>query len=438
MYTQLIPFGAMLILFLVNFTRKRNLLCLSSLMLLYELISLATSLCFVYVPRVGDPYVNTEAMVFLAINLVFLFMPLLFLKDGRMKQVALIDSNEACPSVVSESFDKISSALIVGLLPVSIFFLTRAISGLGDFFAMGGDRTAFREGIDSSIVSNPIVAACWVVGVFFYCALFSGVLGLFFTPLHKVKNSLLLFCGSLWMFDGIKSGSRSNIFYSIIFCLGVILTIKEFFPRYRIHIPRIVYIAVASAATVFAAITISRFGENSTEEKGVAYNLLAYFASGPYCFSADYELRASNSTDGLKGFLTFGLPVRCWDKLTGSEAYDNGALIHEEYYTAGTPMHNAYQELCGTYSGEFKTIVGNFLIDFSPKVVMLVFLCASLLFSVFFNRLGRIRLSGILVVSIYVYILLTANIGFVFATFRGNLALVALLLFYSALRHLER
>lgn len=431
---QWIPSVVLLVLFLINLTIKQKLFCLSSMLLLYESLMLACSVYFSYDPRVGVPFVSENAMWFLSATLSLLFGPLLFLRDHRLCVDGVLFRQ------VSASYDygTIARGLLIALLPISIFFFFRGFSGIQEFFVGGGDREAFRETLDTSIMSNPIMAFCWFFGACFYCALFWCVCGLLFWPTQRSANLMLMFAGSLWMFDGIRTVSRSNIFYSIVFVVSVCLVLRTFFSGKKMRIPKICVCLLLLVCTLFVAITIFRFGSNSKEERGVGYNAFAYFSSGPYCFNADYELRSDGEVPPLNGFLTAGLGVRILDRFFSDVSYAALADLHEEYYTPNTEIHRAYQELCETFSGEFKTMIGTFILDYSPSVVLVVFTALFLGTSFLMWRLRPSRLSDALILSVYVYVLLTSNIGFVFGTFRGNMALMGLMFFWCCLRIQEK
>ena len=431
---QWIPSVVLFVLFLINATIKRKLFCLSSILLLYESLTLASSVYFSYDPRVGVPFVSENAMWFLSAAFSLLFGPLLFLRDCQLRV------DEALIRQVSVSYDykAIAKGLLIVLLPVSIFFFFRGLSGFQEFIVGGGDREAFRETLDTGVVSNPIMAFCWFFGACFYCALFWCVCGFLFWPAHRGANLMLMFAGSLWMFDGIRTASRSNIFYSIVFVVSVCLALRTFFSGKKMRIPKICVCLLLFVCTLFIAMTIFRFGSNSKEERGVGYNAFAYFSSGPYCFNADYELRADGEVPPLNGFLTAALGVRILDRVFSSVSYAELAELHEEYYAPDTEIRRAYQELCETFSGEFKTMIGTFILDYSPLVVLVVFAALFWGTSFLMWRLRPSRLSDALILSVYVYVLLTSNIGFVFATFRGNMAFMGLAFFWCCLRIQEK
>ena len=100
-------------------------------------------------------------------------------------------------------------------------------------------------------------------------------------------------------------------------------------------------------------------------------------------------------------------------------------------------IDNIYRGISGAYSGEFKTIAGIFLLDFSPGGVLLLMFLISILFSVAFMK-GKIRSpAGTLLAAFYFYILILSVMGWTFVGKFGFMVVCLILLFCLHL-HIQR
>ena len=401
MANQLIPVACLLILFLVNLKRKRRLFCVSSIVLFYNLLAMAGAVHMYFEPRTGVSFSSFEAMAFFSLCYSLFCLPALFYRDGCLCE-------EGASAFTSEDGARLLllSRLVAGFTFVSFcYFFVDSIPELKRFVTEGLSRKDYRDTVEMSHFASPVVAI-------FAVALLGGL---------------------TYAVNMIKNAGRAGTFEALLFASSAVMVL---WPRLkaesRARVVRLLRPLLLAVMIPFALITLTRFGSGG-EERGVFYSIESYFATGPYSFNADYVARTALGTPSVDGFITCSFIPLILDRVLGTTLYEEGQENLEDY-SEGLPE---YLEICGAYSGEFKTIVGSFLLDWRPGVVMSVFIALSLFFSWLFSRNSG-TLSFTVLASVYFYCLLIGSIGFGFPSRYRNLILVNLLILAFVLRCIGR
>ena len=175
----------------------------------------------------------------------------------------------------------------------------------------------------------------------------------------------------------------------------------------------------------FCVLTVIRFSAN----EGVVYNFYSYFSTGPYSFNSAYTARVEYEVPPMNGYLTASITSYLCDKLYKTEIVKNGKELLD-LYSEGM---KEYRCIDGSYSGEFKTIVGSFLADFSPPVVITIFtiisLCFIFIFQCSYLNTPAIQFSN----CIYIYTLMTGAFGYTWGLGVYNLFLTSSIVFFILL-----
>ena len=426
MANQLIPVACLLILFLVNLKRKRRLFCVSSIVLFYNLLAMVGAVHMYFEPRTGVSFSSFEAMAFFSLCYSLFCLPALFYRDG-----CLCVEGESAFAPEDQSRLLLLSRLVAVLTFISFcYFFVDSMPELKRFVTEGLSRKDYRDTVEMSHFASPVVAFFAVGGTFSFVSLYLGVVVLCFMPAHRKLALLLMLGGLTYAINMIKNAGRAGTFEALLFASSVVMV---FWPRMkaesRARVVRILRLVLLAVMIPFALITVTRFGSGG-EERGVLYSIESYFATGPYSFNADYVARTELESPSVNGFITCSFIPMIMDRIRGTSLYEEGKDNMEDYSTEWLPE---YLDVCEAYSGEFKTVVGSFLLDWSPGVVIAVFAVLSLFFSWLFRRNSG-SLSFTVLASVYFYSLLIGSIGFGFPTRYRNLILVNLLLLAFVLR----
>ena len=429
MANQLIPVACLLILFLVNLKRKRRLFCVSSIVLFYNLLAMAGAVHMYFEPRTGVSFSSFEAMAFFSLCYSLFCLPALFYRDGCLCE-------EGASAFTSEDGARLLllSRLVAGFTFVSFcYFFVDSIPELKRFVTEGLSRKDYRDTVEMSHFASPVVAIFAVGGTLSFVSLYLGIVILCFMPAHRLLAMMALLGGLTYAVNMIKNAGRAGTFEALLFASSAVMVL---WPRLkaesRARVVRLLRPLLLAVMIPFALITLTRFGSGG-EERGVFYSIESYFATGPYSFNADYVARTELGTPSVDGFITCSFIPLSLDRVLGTTLYEEGQENLEDY-SEGLPE---YLEICGAYSGEFKTIVGSFLLDWRPGVVMSVFIALSLFFSWLFSRNSG-TLSFTVLASVYFYCLLIGSIGFGFPSRYRNLILVNLLILAFVLRCIGR
>ena len=425
MANQLIPVACLLILFLVNLQRKRRLFCTSSIVLFYNLLAMVGAVYMYFEPRTGVSFSSFEAMMFFSFCYSLFCLPALFYRDG-----CLCVEGESAFAPEDQSRLLLLSRLVAGFTFISFcYFFVDSIPELKRFVTEGLSRKDYRDTVEMSHFASPVVAFFAVGGTLSFVSLFLGIVVLCFMPAHRKLALLLMLGGLTYAVNMIKNAGRAGTFEALLFSSSAVMV---FWPRMkaerRVRVIRMLRMILFVIMIPFAMITLTRFGSGG-EERGVLYSIESYFATGPYGFNADYVARTELDAPSVNGFITSSFIPMILDRVSGTSLYAEGESNMEDY----SEGLSEYLEICGAYSGEFKTIVGSFLLDWSPGVVVAVFVFLSLFFSWLFCRNSG-TLSFTVLASVYFYNLLIGSIGFGFSSRYRNLILLNLLLLAFILR----
>ena len=421
---QSIPFFCTFFLFLLNLAIKRKFFCISSLSLLYVSAAMLGSILLVEKPRTGVPYVRLDAMIFLSICFVLLCLPALFFKDGKKDEdINFMD----LPDNVIRFVTRILCILTV---PASIFYLFRSIPLLLHYLTSNISRGAYRASLPDF---GGALAS--IENFFFTFASSFSFIALFWSiyciALKKQKiwlNILLLFGALGPCIDSLKTVAREALFIYLLFSGVVTLLFLMVIPvEQKKKLKKFAIIAGSVLFIPFMAISVTRFKDNLT------YSIASYFSTGPYSFNADYAARTEGGVKPFYGYWTFGLHLLLWEKVTDEPVYQQALTQHESYYWGGDHRKGSpeifliYQKISGAFPGEFKTMVGTFLLDYPPSVVLLLFMLISAVFIFLFRKSNSTWSLPLLILSsTYFFCLIFAPIGWAF-TRKNNVFILFLI-----------
>ena len=433
MLNQLIPAVCIFVLFAVNIMRKKSVLCISSLVLAYNLVAMTGAVLMYMDPRTGDPYTSCEAMLFFSLCYTLFCIPALFYRDGR-----LLQRNVAG---VSDLLDEDRFVLLARCVACMTFlsfsyFLVDSLPNLRTFLSGAMSREDYRATIDVSHTASPLVALLSFFGTLNFVSLFLGVVIYLFLPHRRMLSVLLLAGGLTNAVNMLKNASRSGLVEAMCFAFSVGYVLWSRVPfAVRSRIRRMCIVTMLIVLLPFALITVVRFGSGNSEQ-GVLYSLASYFSTGPYSFNADYTARVEYDSPRLGGFFTCPYLLILLDRITGSTGiYDEGQILVDEMYEGNG--WKEYQLVCGAYSGEFKTAVGCVMMDYPLWVVVTIFSLLAIVFSRMFCRTAY-SFSGYLWAAVYFYCLFMGPIGFSFVTRYKNTMLLGLIALGCVLHFVKR
>ena len=400
---QSIPFWAMFAMTFINFKIKKRFFCISNLALLYITLAMFGSIFMVLRPRTGWSYVRLDAMLFLTVCFILLTLPALFFKDGKK------DDQIEFTDLPDKAVQKISVGLIFLTVPASIISAAIAIPDMIKFFQMGGNRGAFRNqlidygGGFSSLpqfliqfgLSFGLIALFWLV----YCVIFN--------KLDKWRIIFLAIGAFGPCIYSLRQVARITLFYTVLFAVICVLIFFKFIQKTQKNkLKKYGIIAIFLLTLPFMAISISRF------KSDICYSFYSYFATGPYSFNTDYAARVDGKTKPLNGYLTIGWHLFVFDKITGSNHYEQAMRYDKNYHYSGNPsqatspeIDSIYRRISGAYSAEFPTFVGIFLKDYHIWQATVAAGLFSIFFTVIFYLTKKTSVPQKLCACIYFYIL---------------------------------
>lgn len=309
MLYQAIPFFTILVLAFINLLKKRQLICVSNLVLLYYVFCYGGAI-FVYLkPRTGFPFSDFNAMKYLAICIMFLLLPLLFLKDNAK----LLPDAETLTLNTPKMwmFKKIIAIITVFAF---VFFLPN-IGKLVNFLLSDVSREVYRLDLDRSIRGNYLKMAAGFCMCFSKLALFLAVHSFVFDKdrsHRKVFYCLLLgsLSLSLWAMDQIDRRELGKI----IFLLVVLFVIYYHYlgKEKKKQFVRFACLCILLILIPFGAISIYRFSGD------VMFQLFQYFSLGPYFFNADYIASTEMGLPLFYGNYNFPILTKCLDRVVNS------------------------------------------------------------------------------------------------------------------------
>ena len=414
---QFIPVLCIGAIFLMNIIRKRSVSCVSSLLLLYTLLSMVGSWFVFFEPRTGDPYSSLEAMTYFSLNYGMLCVPLLFYRDREESEV--LSPLGGCPAPIQV----LMKALACITVPATVYFLFDSGSELLSFIMSGIDRESFRAGLSLGRTGSWVVLMLNVFSSLSFVSLWFAVYGMF-SGVRKGLVCLLYLGGAGAAISMLKNVARSGVMEMIFFCIATGLALWRYVPQARrAKILRVAACVLVVISIPFWALTIARFARPDSMESPF-HSVWTYFSTGPYSFNVNYEVIVNMDAPTLHGSQTlFAIPMIS-DILHGTSLYEDGVSLYEELHEPGFPE---YDMVSGAYSGEFRTMVGAFLFDWSPAVTTMIcgFICILAIWC--FVR-GKEIVSSSIVTSIYFYLLFDGIMMYGFSGRYRTTLLFALLL----------
>ena len=421
---QSIPFFCTFFLFLLNLAIKRKFFCISSLSLLYVSAAMLGSILLVEKPRTGVPYVRLDAMIFLSLCFVLLCLPALFFKDGKK------DEDINFMDLPDNVIRFVTRLLCILTVPASIFYLFRSIPLLLHYLTSNISRGAYRTALPDfgggfASIENFLLT---FASSFSFIALFWSI---YCIALKKQKGwvTALLFLGAMApCIDSLKSVSRQILFFYLLFSGVVTLLFLMVIPaEQKKKLKKFAIIAGSVLFIPFMAISVTRFKDD------LAYSIASYFSTGPYSFNADYAARTEGGVKAQNGFLTLGFHLLIFEKITDEPVYQQAKDLQSNFYWGGDQARGtspevwlAYHNISGAFSGEFKTAVGTFLLDYPPSLVLVLFVLMSAIFCLLFQKCKGWTLPMLLSATVYFFALNFAPIGWAF-TLKNNVFILFLI-----------
>ena len=402
--------------------------CLSSLSLAYTLCAMCGALWVYLNPRTGDSYSSLPAMLHFSFFYGVLCLPVLFYDDGRGHGDAGFPND-----IDRECFLGLSRLVAFITFPAFAYFLIDAAPHFREFLGGGIDRESFRAGVELSHFESPMTAVFALCGTFSTLAAFLGMVILLLYPGRTCLAILLLCGGFTYAVNMLKHAGRSGMVEGVLFCFSVGCV---FWSKVESGMRRKLKVFAAGLLLImmipFSLITQKRFGAEN-DDRGVLYSLISYFATGPYGYNADFSVETEYGLPRGNGVITcFFFPFLI-DLAAGSELTQKGQEA-VDYIANGTDEHYM---VSGAFSGEFKTILGTFLLDYglvAASGIVLVF--SAVYFFIFRSR--KRSLSYYVLSSVYFYTLFLGPIGFGFGTRYRNLMLLNLLVFSALVQYVSK
>ena len=348
-----------------NILQKRRILCASSITFLYLFLVFA-GMPFLYLyPRSGTSFCNVSALVYLSFIYILQMIPLFYMKEPFQGGV---------PNYDLRSLKRLNTLLIVLCVPTALYFFCN-LQTLLSFINGGGEREILRADMDMSIRGNFIMTYIVTTMTFSRASLFMSVFSFLFTKESKWRCFLLFLGGMGGVLRSLSWLARSVLFEQIVFILVVVGVFYPYLtPKTVQRLKRVGITVLGILLLPFLAITLTRFTSD------FLYQTFAYFCTGPYFFGVLYTaLCSSNEIPLFRGAFLTPLYVQIFNQLTGSEApkYDPNWKVDYLYI---------FRELCESWPGEFSTVVGNFLQDWSLTETTFIFVIICIIFSILFSK----------------------------------------------------
>ena len=420
MHEQAIPFITILILWIINMILKRKIICISNMVFAYYFFCFGGAIFVHLNPRTGFPFADQDAMCYLAKAVVFLLLPLLFMKDARCTPNELRFDFEALDRQRKKVW------LLFFLLLYSEICFSPNLFRFFNFLSLSMDREEFRLGIDRSLRGNIILS----LAAFFLCfakpALFFCICYLLFgrTPEHKKIAAAMAVASLAYPMWSLQQIDRREIGKIIFMGVSLFLVFYHYFdPEKRKITLRFLCVFLGLLMIPFLILSIVRYQDDWI------YQLLQYFAAGPYYFNADYVANTECELPLFAGNYCFPLLAKPIHAIIGVSV----DLAPEEMWKYPELYHKIYWRISQCHPFEFKTMVGCYLLDFTPETTMVILSGTGVILSLFFF-LKKYDLSYLFFMSIYAFALLFGTIMFAFASFIFNIEMIMLTLFGFAMQ----
>ena len=409
-----IPCIPILLIFFVNLAKQRRLFCVSNIALLYiSAVFLGAPLLYLN-PRSGLPFSNINASIYLAFAYSILALPLLFMKERDQKDLVHPDE---------QFLERIFTILIIVSLPAALYY-SSGLKNILSFLQSTLTREEVREDISRQIMGNPLEMYSAMIMTISKINLFLGAYALIFRKGKKWQRYCLLLCGMPAILRSMTWLARSVLFDSIVFILLILIAFSAFVePAFRKQIKKILLMSFSILIAPMLLLTYARFGEESL------FQSFAYFCEGPYFFSTHYTVFCEiQSIPLFNGSYLTSFFSRIYHILFGGLWIEYDPNWKMEYFTE-------FYYLNFSYPGEFSTLIGNLLQDWTQGVVMTIIVCISIFFCFLFAGNKNNRLSTIYLYVLFAHFVVMGTIGFFYSGTPGNLEIVFLFAGYLVLKH---
>lgn len=238
--------------------------------------------------------------------------------------------------------------------------------------SMGQD--AYRESIETSQTNNVgFISNLPAIITGLYSKIGPFLLFYYLTLKHKNKWVIvgLIYSIFSWMLSFMITGQRGGVFHTAICLISAFVLVKDFLPEtIKKRTKKIGVIAIVLVTIPMAALTISRFGEDSNSGTNIKSSLYYYTGQSTLYFN-NYGLDNNGIRYGDKTCTYFKIllgfndvPLDFW---AGREKYPR-LYIGDEV---------------------FSSFVGDFTIDFGPFVAFFIFFIVYFLFYIKLNVNGK-------------------------------------------------
>lgn len=409
-----IPCIPILLLLFINLAKQRRLFCLSNISLLYiSAVFLGAPLLYLR-PRSGLPFSNTNASIYLAFAYSILVLPLIFMKERDQKDLVHLDE---------QYLEKIFTILIIVSFPATLYYLS-GLQNIVILLQSVFSREEMREDINRQILGNLLEMYSAMIMTISKINIFLGVYALIFRKGKKWQRLFMLLSGTPAILRSLSWLARSVLFESIVFILMILIAFTPFVDS-MIHnqIKKMVRAVVLFLLIPMFLLTYARFGEDSL------FQVFAYFCEGPYFFSTHYTVFCEiKSIPLFEGSFLTSFFSRIYHILFGGLWIEYDSNWKMEYFTE-------FYHLNLSYPGEFSTLIGNLLQDWTQGVVMMIMICISILFCFLFAGNKNNQLSTIYLYILFAHFVVMGTIGFFYGGTPGNLEIVFLFVGYLVLKH---
>ena len=288
----------------------------------------------------------------------------------------------------------------------------------------GFSREEMREDISRQIMGNLLEMYAALVMTFSKINLFLGCYALFFQKGKKWQRYLLVICGLPPILRSLAWLARSSVFENIVFIMLVTIGFSRFMDKsFYNQTKRVLMTILVLLLTPMLLLTYLRFGEDSL------FQTFAYFCEGPYFFNIHYTVFCEiQSIPLFDGSFLISFFCRIYHILFGGTRYEYDPNWKLDYFSE-------FYSLNYSSPGEFSTLIGNMLQDWTQGTVIAIVICISVLFCFLFANNKNNHLSTIYLYILFAHFVVMGTIGFFYAGTPGNLEIILLFLGYLVLKN---
>lgn len=230
---------------------------------------------------------------------------------------------------------------------------------------------------------------------------------------HKWAIVGLGLCIIVRCLSSIANGQRTDVTMTIFDIIVAYGATKQMFSKtLQERIKNVLLIIGAMIAIPFMALSFSRFGD---QEGGLTNGLVYYIGEAPYYFNM-YAMDAGGTRNGDR-------TCNIFKKFIGLNSPDGEFAVRDQY--PNMKMNDSI----------FSTFVGDFVLDFGVLGTAIIFFVFSLIFSLNArcNAPNQIPLHRLLLIYFAMTVCMRGGMYLYAYSFRGNLNIIAILLFYGIL-----